>query len=64
MGDYLVLITSEGEVAIFNGYDPSNAATWALVGVFNMGKPMSKRCTSKNGWGFSCIYCYRCMAII
>ena len=49
MGDYLVLITSEGEVAIFNGYDPSNAATWALVGVFNMGKPMSKRCTSKMG---------------
>lgn len=47
--DYMVFITSEGEVALYKGYDPSNAANWALAGVYYIGEPMSKRATAKVG---------------
>lgn len=38
--DLFVIVTSEGEIAIYQGTDPSAAATWALVGVYNAGKPV------------------------
>lgn len=47
--DYAVFITSEGEVALFKGTDPSSAATWALVGTFRMGRPLGRRCMCKAG---------------
>lgn len=47
--DYAVWITSEGEVAVYQGTDPSNSATWALVGVFRLGKPIGRRCMVKLG---------------
>lgn len=47
--DYLIAITSEGEVAVYKGTDPSNAANFALVGVFDVGKPLSRRCFVKLG---------------
>ena len=31
--DNLVFITSNGEVIVYRGTDPSSAATWALAGV-------------------------------
>lgn len=45
--DYLAFITSEGEVAIFQGTDPSSANTWALKGTFRMGRPIGRRCAIK-----------------
>lgn len=42
--DRFVAITSEGEVAIYQGTDPSNADTFSLVGVYHVGKPIGKRC--------------------
>jgi len=45
--DYFVAITSEGEVVVYKGTDPSAAATFALVGVFQLAKPMSRRCFVK-----------------
>lgn len=42
--DLFVAISSEGEVAVYSGTDPSAVATFALVGVFNVGKPLGKRC--------------------
>ena len=45
--DYFVAITSEGEVAVYRGTDPSSAATFALVGVYQLAKPMGKRCFVK-----------------
>lgn len=42
--DYFVAISSEGECAIYRGIDPSNASTFGLVGVFQLGQPMSRRC--------------------
>jgi hypothetical protein len=45
--EYFVAITSEGEVAVYNGTDPSSAASFALVGIYMLGKPMSRRCFTK-----------------
>ncbi len=45
--DYAVFLTSEGEVAVFQGTNP--ASTWALTGIFNIGKPIGRRCTQKLG---------------
>lgn len=47
--DYAAFITSEGEVALYKGTDPSSASTWALVGTFRMGKPIGRRCYTKAG---------------
>lgn len=47
--DYLALITSEGELAIYRGTDPANAATWALQGVYYIGAPLSPRCFVRLG---------------
>jgi len=33
-------VSSEGEVAVYQGNDPSDAATWSLVGVYRIGKPL------------------------
>lgn len=34
-----VFVTSEGEVAVYRGGDPSDATVWTKVGVFRIGKP-------------------------
>lgn len=47
--DYAAFITSEGEVALYKGTDPSSSATWAIVGTFRMGKPIGRRCYCKAG---------------
>jgi hypothetical protein len=47
--DVAVFITSEGEAIVYQGTDPSAVATWALVGVFQIGKPIGRRCFKKAG---------------
>lgn len=47
--DLAVFITSEGEVAVYAGTDPSAAATWTQVGVFRVGRPIGRRCVVKAG---------------
>ncbi len=47
--DYAAFITSEGEVALYKGTDPSSSTTWALVGTFRMGRPIGRRCFCKAG---------------
>ena len=47
--DYLVLVTSEGEVAIYQGIDPSSATSFSVVGVFYIGAPLGRRCFVKFG---------------
>ncbi len=47
--DYAAFITSEGEVAIYQGTDPSISTTWALKGTFRMGRPIGRRCFCKAG---------------
>jgi hypothetical protein len=47
--DLAVFLTTEGEVLIYTGTDPSSAATWALVGIFRVGRPLGRRCMVKAG---------------
>lgn len=47
--DVAVFLTSEGEAIIYNGTDPASASTWALVGVFRIGRPIGRRCMAKAG---------------
>lgn len=47
--DYAVFISSRGQVAVYQGTDPSSANTWALVGVFDYAAPIGRRCFCKFG---------------
>ena len=47
--DHFVVLSSEGEVAIYKGTDPSASTTWALVGVYFVGKPLGLNCFCKFG---------------
>ena len=42
--DFAVFISSEGQAAIYQGSNPSVAADWALVGVYNLPRPIGRRC--------------------
>lgn len=47
--DYAAFVSSEGEIALYQGTDPSSASTWALVGIFRIGRPIGRRCFVKVG---------------
>jgi len=47
MDDHAAFISSEGEVAIFKGTDPASITTWMLVGVYQVGAPVGRRCISQ-----------------
>jgi hypothetical protein len=49
MDDLAVFVSSEGEAAVYQGNNPASAATWALIGVYNIGKPIGRRCMQKLG---------------
>jgi hypothetical protein len=42
LDDKCVFVSTEGEVAVYQGSDPSSASTWSLVGVYQMPRPMGK----------------------
>jgi len=47
--DYAAFISSEGEVALYQGTDPASANTWALAGTFRTGRPLGNRFSCKVG---------------
>lgn len=47
--DHLVIFTSEGEVAIYKGTDPSSASTWAARGLYYIGAALGYRSMTKVG---------------
>ncbi len=48
--DYLVFVTSEGELAVYKGTDPtSGSSDFALVGVYFVGEPVGPKCCIKYG---------------
>ena len=49
INDYAAFITSQGEVAIYQGFDPSTVSTFSLVGTFTMGLPIGRRCICQYG---------------
>ena len=42
-------ITSEGEVIVYQGNDPTYASSWYFVGNFRVGRPVGRRCFVKVG---------------
>lgn len=47
MDDMTVFITSNGEVLVYRGTDPSSATTFSLIGVYWIGSPVGRRCFVK-----------------
>lgn len=47
--DYAVFVSSEGQVAVFQGTDPDSATTFSLVGIYFIGAPIGRRCLLKYG---------------
>jgi hypothetical protein len=47
--DRAVFVTSNGEVIVYQGTNPGAAATWALVGVYNIGEPLGRNCILRVG---------------
>ena len=49
LDDHAVFISSKGQVAVYAGTDPANASTFSLIGVFDIGSPIGRRCFIKFG---------------
>ena len=47
--DLAVFVTSNGEVAVYKGSDPSDPTDWALVGIWNIGQTFARKCVFKYG---------------
>lgn len=47
--DRAVFVTSEGEVIVYVGTNPSSATTWSKVGTYFLGKPRGRRCLVQLG---------------
>lgn len=48
--DNIVFVTSEGQVAVYQGSDPSDPNDWALIGVYSLPRPVGgRRCLFKVG---------------
>ena len=47
--DFAVFMTDQGQIAIYQGTDPTNASTWSLVGVYDFGPPLGPKALIKYG---------------
>lgn len=47
--EYAIFITTKGEIAVYQGTDPSQANNWSIVGVFRTGEPIGQRCLLRMG---------------
>ena len=41
--DYIAFLSSEGEIALYRGSDPSSAGLFGLVGLYRAGRPIGRR---------------------
>lgn len=49
VSEYAVFISSEGEIALYEGSDPSTADSWSQQGMFRVGAPIGRRCFERVG---------------
>jgi hypothetical protein len=49
MVNYTVFVTNEGEVFVYQGYDPASAATWSLASRARVGAPVGYRFWTRIG---------------
>lgn len=47
--DYIGFLTTEGELALYSGVDPAQAGLFVIQGIYNIGKPVGRRCWFKFG---------------
>lgn len=47
MDDHAVFISSEGQIAVYQGTDPTDPTKWALKGVYTVGQPVGRRCITQ-----------------
>jgi hypothetical protein len=47
--DVCVFVSTNGEIAVYEGNDPSSAADWALRGVYEISRPLNKHSYFKAG---------------
>ena len=47
--DYAVFVSSQGDVVLYQGTDPSSSTTWSLVGTFFLAPPIGRRCLIRMG---------------
>jgi len=47
--EYAVFMTDQGQIALFSGIDPGNAADWTLTGVYDFGPPLGPKALVKYG---------------
>jgi hypothetical protein len=47
--DLAAFVTSNGEIAVYKGSDPSDPNDWALVGIWNIGQTFARKCLFKYG---------------
>ncbi len=49
IADACIFVTTNGEVAVYQGTDPSSSSTWSLSGVYDIGKPIDKHAFFRAG---------------
>jgi hypothetical protein len=49
LSEQQIFVTSEGEIAVYQGDDPSTASSWSLVGVYRTGKPLGPKAHIRAG---------------
>ncbi len=49
LDDVAVFVTSNGEIAVYEGDDPSSASDWVLAGVYEISRPLNKHSFFKAG---------------
>lgn len=49
LSDQCVFVTTEGEVAVYQGSDPSDATKWSKVGIYRIGKPLGPQAHFRAG---------------
>jgi hypothetical protein len=47
--DFIVFVSSMGEIIVYKGTNPNDPTAWAMVGLWQMGQTFSRRCFFK--WG-------------
>lgn len=49
LGAQCIFVTTEGEVAVYQGSNPSSATDWSLVGVYRIGRPLGREAFIRAG---------------
>lgn len=49
LSDQMILVSSEGEVAVFQGGNPNDANDWRTVGVYRIGPPLGRNAYFRGG---------------